>query len=645
MPTIIDSLVMTLGLDSQDYDAGRAKVDKGLKDTGASAEDTGKKLKKSLGDGATGFETMAKNAAKFLALLGSTFAVKEFIQHTIESNSQLERFSKNIGESVDAISAWMNATELAGGSAGGFEGAMSLLSQAQTDLRMTGESSLIPYFSRLGVDIGAFGEKTRPVLDVLRDLADKFHAMDRPTAMNIGRRMGFDTGTMNLLVQGSKAIDEMVAKQKSGNAVTAEQAAESSKLRERLVEMEQSFSALGRTILHDVYPYMVDFFNICDKIGTWIRQNTTFVEVFFGVLAAGIAAVAVAALPFNGTAALILGVAAAIATLYTEYDHWKKGEKGLIDREKWAPAIKFIKDMIDDMNKAISSFIELVDKALARLQIFIDKAAGAEGSKIAKAIKENSVLNWLDNFGGDVLEFFGFKRLAPKTVAPKTVAPKTVTPPAKGPTSEREKSALDYFQSQGWTKEQSAGLVANLYAESGLNEKIPGGGGKAYGIGQWHPDRQADFQNLFGHPIQQSTFEEQLAFVQYELTQGKEKAAGDALRKESSAAGAGAVVSKKYERPAAAESEAYNRGRMADSIIAGVPGASRAASGAGAVESARAKSFAMPQQIADNSDRSSETNIGTITIHTQATDAEGIARDIKKATDYLFTSQANYGLA
>jgi hypothetical protein len=39
-----------------------------------------------------------------------------------------------------------------------------------------------------------------------------------------------------------------------------------------------------------------------------------------------------------------------------------------------------------------------------------------------------------------------------------------------------------------------------------------------------------------------------------------------------------------------------------------------------------------------------ETHIGEIKVYTAATDANGIAKDMGKSMDYLFTSQANYGL-
>ena len=72
MATIIDSLLVKLGLDSSEFAAGKNKVDKGLKDTGNEAEKAGAKLKKAGKDGAEGFNEVAKSATKFLAIIGGT---------------------------------------------------------------------------------------------------------------------------------------------------------------------------------------------------------------------------------------------------------------------------------------------------------------------------------------------------------------------------------------------------------------------------------------------------------------------------------------------------------------------------------------------------------------------------------------------
>lgn len=90
--------------------------------------------------------------------------------------------------------------------------------------------------------------------------------------------------------------------------------------------------------------------------------------------------------------------------------------------------------------------------------------------------------------------------------------------------------------------------MARLSRESGFNVNAEGDGGKAYGIAQWHPARQADFERQFGHNIRNSTFEEQLQFSDWELNH-TEKKAGDRLRESRTAAEAGAAASLYYARP------------------------------------------------------------------------------------------------
>jgi Phage tail lysozyme len=125
--------------------------------------------------------------------------------------------------------------------------------------------------------------------------------------------------------------------------------------------------------------------------------------------------------------------------------------------------------------------------------------------------------------------------------------------------------AMQFFMSKGWSREQAAGIVANLVAESKLFEGAVGDNGQAYGIAQWHPDRQANFAKWAGKDIRQSTKKEQMEFVHWEMTEGRERAAGARLRAATSANEAGAVVSRHYERPKWADAEAYNRGNLAES--------------------------------------------------------------------------------
>jgi hypothetical protein len=113
--------------------------------------------------------------------------------------------------------------------------------------------------------------------------------------------------------------------------------------------------------------------------------------------------------------------------------------------------------------------------------------------------------------------------------------------------------AMKFFQAAGWTKEQAAGIVGNLQVESGknLNTRAVGDGGKAKGVAQWHPDRQANFAKVMGKSVEESTLEEQLKFIDWEL-KNTEKSAGDKLKAARTAAEAAQIIDKQYERSSGA---------------------------------------------------------------------------------------------
>ena len=141
-----------------------------------------------------------------------------------------------------------------------------------------------------------------------------------------------------------------------------------------------------------------------------------------------------------------------------------------------------------------------------------------------------------------------------------------------------DKDPVAIFQSMGWSKSQAAGIVANLNRESTMNPNAQGdkdaktGQYKAYGIAQWHPDRQANFQKWAGKDIHDSTLAEQLAFVNYEL-RTTENRAGKALEGSSNADDAGRIISRLYERPGATDAEAALRGTEATRLYNGASNA------------------------------------------------------------------------
>ena len=119
-----------------------------------------------------------------------------------------------------------------------------------------------------------------------------------------------------------------------------------------------------------------------------------------------------------------------------------------------------------------------------------------------------------------------------------------------------------------WTEAQAMGIVANLIHESGCNPHGPAGdGGQAMGLCQWHADRRTEFERHFHKSFKDSSFDDQLAFIDYEMTEGKEWEAGNKLKEKTDPRDAAAAVSTYYERPADKAGNAVARARTAAGLV------------------------------------------------------------------------------
>jgi len=143
--------------------------------------------------------------------------------------------------------------------------------------------------------------------------------------------------------------------------------------------------------------------------------------------------------------------------------------------------------------------------------------------------------------------------------------------------------AIDYFVSQGWTPQQAAGIAGNLQQESSFD---PQSGVKEQsshrGIAQWDASRRAGIEKQFGVSVDRMSYDQQLAAVQWELTHGEHRAAGDRLRQETTAGGSAVSVAHNFEIPVAgndpdaaakwAKEEAWRR-QYAEQHFKAYPGA------------------------------------------------------------------------
>ncbi len=193
-------------------------------------------------------------------------SIKQFASDITASDAAVGRFAQNVNMTTQDVTAWEGAVERAGGSAAGIDGTLHGLTQQFQQLAITGHSAVVPYFQALGVEISEASGKARPMGDILLSLADKFQGLNPARAAALGAGIGLDQDTINLLRQGRAAVQQLLDEQRKMGVVSAEDAERAQRLQNSLLDLRQMMTSLGRTILNDVTPYVIEFIHWLDEL-------------------------------------------------------------------------------------------------------------------------------------------------------------------------------------------------------------------------------------------------------------------------------------------------------------------------------------------------------------------------------------------
>jgi hypothetical protein len=632
MATVVDALVVTLGLDLAAFKRGKADATKATKTLTAEEKSAAKEVEAANKRAADSFQKVRNEVLALVAIFTAGMGIKNFTESTINSAASLGFMAKNLDMSTRELSAWQRAAERAGGSAEGITSALQASQQEVAKFKLGQVSDSQQWFLRFGGSVKDLKDGNSYLLARSRIVANLFKT-DPGRARLVAQQMGIGDGEFNLIKQGPQAILALVAAQEKNSAITEKQAAQALKLKNEWLDFSDRLKYVGTTILLELMPVfekwlqklqaMADWVadhkaditawvdnavaaaqrfvewadKAADSVGGWKNVLIAFAALKVLSMASGLLGLA-GALTSVGTALGGLGGAAAIAGLAT-----LGGVAGL--------AIFKLKDSTEGGH-------------------FVGRNAGAKNQNPLRKEDTNEAL-W-DSVKSGVKSFFSIDKghFVSRT---------------NGAEQQRARVARDFFISQGWTPAQAAGIAGSLEQESGVDPASRNKKSGAYGIGQWLGSRVADFKAWSGHDLEGSSFEEQLAFMQYELTKGKEQAAGRQLRAARTAAEAAALHATAYERPGADEANISQRQAYAAALLTGA-GQSNAA--LIARQGVGARDVASGSSSTSTSTTTAETNInGPITIHTQATDAHGIARELGGAVArYSFTvPQANTGVS
>lgn len=216
MATVIDSLIVRLGLDSSGFDKGKDKVEEGLDQTRKKTEKVGKQIQDSGKTAADFFGQMRKSALLLFGALAGARTLTGFVQNTIRLGASLDRSSKAIGVNASTLSKWGSAVKINGGSMEGFLGTMQGLNQQLTQLKETGDAPMRMLLNRLGVAAADSTGKAKDVITLTEDVAkgfERLQGVSESDKFNMALGAGFDEALARLMLMSEKERTKLIAEQ------------------------------------------------------------------------------------------------------------------------------------------------------------------------------------------------------------------------------------------------------------------------------------------------------------------------------------------------------------------------------------------------------------------------------------------------
>lgn len=556
---------------------------------------------------------MRNEVLSLLAIFTAGMGIKNFVESTVQSTAALGRMSQNLDMSAKDLAEWQLAAKNAGGSAQGITKALQDSQQAVAKFKIGQVDEGVQAFLRWGGNAKTDLKDGNTYLLARARIIHSMFQTDPGRARLVAQQMGIDDDSFNLLKQGVDGIQRLRDQQSRLAEEQARASAPAEALRKKFDSLENTFESIGVRVLTDLMP-------VFDRLLGWLQQLADWIDQHKNDIAKWVDAAVDA---------------------FQRFVQW--ADKAADSVGGWknvliALAALKVLSMSSGILSLAAAFIQL-GTALSGIS-----TAGVSALPIlARLLGVASLALHSDNLNQGEDDYLKQHGAQPGQTWTGDAAGDARRAANSGGAFERSKYLMTRLKAAGYTDAQSAGIIGSLLQESRLDPNAVNKKSGAAGIGQWLGSRATAFQEQFGHSLKDSTFGEQVDFMLSEL-KGSEYQADRRIRNATTPEQAAAIHSQFYERPGAAEANIAQRQAYAREIYAAVSQSNAAAI---ASQGLGARDVAPAPTSFSTSTSSAETNItGPIAIHTQATDAEGIARDFGRAMKYNFSvAQANTGVS
>lgn len=290
--TVIDALLVTLGLDTSDFRKGQKDVSNDLKKQREDAKNTAKEMAEQ-GKKAASFFSSIKT--ELLALTGVTVTaggLMSLVKNTTSGLMDLSIQSKALGLSARELDGWSKSAEAAGSSAEKISASLQGFQGAIQGARVGDYSSsifggLAQLNALTGQNFDVWGQDASSLaktsLDALRKISDP------NLRRQVGLSLGFDDATLQRNQEGKFLPD--VDRLTKSSGITDASTKGAKEFTAAWAELNQNLETTKNQFYTFLIPYVRDFNVVLRDLSNWMKSHPEEmkqkVDAFFGAIESG----------------------------------------------------------------------------------------------------------------------------------------------------------------------------------------------------------------------------------------------------------------------------------------------------------------------------------------------------------------------
>lgn len=262
MATVIDSLLIELGLDSSKFDKAQKKSVEELRKFDEANQKSQKNLQENAKKSAQGFEKARDALVSFgVAAFGAAGFVN-FVNTMTAGNAALARNATLFNMSARELDAWGGVLKSVGGTADDFQASLQSLQSGVAGIKL-GNAAMLTPLARLGA-LGAV-DINKGTVDIYK-LADALKAFrdvnGEQLTYTLAQQLGLNKNTFMVLEQGSETVRKLYGESYKLSGVNEKNTASAQRLQKSMGDLSNAFGGAKNSVMDGLYPTLSNLFSL-----------------------------------------------------------------------------------------------------------------------------------------------------------------------------------------------------------------------------------------------------------------------------------------------------------------------------------------------------------------------------------------------